>query len=229
MIQYIIMINEVTGRKLLFVEDDVEFLNKMKNYFEQYDNKVYVAENLKQARHLLAEQTYDAVILDLLLPDGDGIELLDNTSDLPPVLIVTTLNNEYDMVEGFSAGACDYVIKPCSPELLKMRLSLRLLPPANSTVEMHGLKLDLIKREAYFDGEPLKLTGSEFNILHFFISNAGKYFRAETIYEKLWNAPSLHHTSIKYHIFNLRKKIAEATGKNLIEAEYGKGYVFVEE
>ncbi len=223
------MKNNVTNRKLLFVEDDLNFRNAMQTYFEQRNNVVVTAGNLKQAREAISQNEFDAIILDLLLPDGDGIELLDDSGNLPPVIIVTTLNNEYDMIEGFTAGACDYVIKPCSPELLEMRLSLRLLPPSRSIVEMHGIRLDLVKREGYYLEEPLKLTGSEFNILHFFMNNAGTYFRAETIYEQLWHAPSLHHNSIKYHIFNLRKKLADATGKNLIEAEYGKGYIFVSE
>lgn len=223
------MKNQVSGRRLLFVEDDIEFCNQLKTYFEARDNEVVFAHSIKTAREALSGLPFDAVVLDLLLPDGDGIELLDGATDLPPVLILTTVNNEYDMIEGFTAGACDYALKPCSPELLEMRLSLRLLPPAHSTVQMHGIVLDLVKREGYYNDEPLKLTGSEFNILHFFMTNAGQYFRAEAIYEKLWHAPSLHQNSIKYHIFNLRKKLTFATGKSLIEAEYGKGYVFVKE
>lgn len=223
------MKNKVTNRKLLLVEDDVAFRETVKNYFAERGNFVAVADSLKQAREAIAENDFDAIILDLLLPDGDGIELLDESDSLPPVIIVTTLNNEYDMMEGFTAGACDYVIKPCSAELLEMRLSLRLLPPLHSTISMNGIKLDLVKREGFYLNEPLRLTGSEFNILYFFMNNAGTYFRAETIYEKLWHAPSLHQNPIKYHISNLRKKLSDATGKNLIEAEYGKGYVFLKE
>lgn len=223
------MKNQVIGRRLLFVEDDVEFCNQLKAYFEAKNNEVVTAHTIKKAREALCGAPFDAIVLDLLLPDGDGIELLDDATDLPPVLILTTLNNEYDMMEGFTAGACDYALKPCSPELLEMRLSLRLLTPSQATIEMHGIVLDLVKREGLYNGKPLKLTGSEFNILHFFMTNAGQYFRAETIYEKLWHAPSLHQNSIKYHIFNLRKKLTTATGKSLIEAEYGKGYVFVKE
>lgn len=223
------MLKGVTGRNILFVDDNESLCRAQAEYFRKRGNTAEEAATLASAKRLLSEQNFDAVILDLLLPDGEGLELFESVKKLPPVIIQTTLGNEYDVLDGFSAGAVDYVVKPCSPQLLEARLALRLLPKPEAVIRIHGLTVDVNERTVVYNGKPIPLTGSEFNILHLFLTSAGTFFTASEIYEKVWELPSLKSTSVKYHISNLRQKLLAATGKHLILTEFGKGYAFLPE
>lgn len=220
------MIKTVTGKKLLIVEDDDKLRNDTRLYFSKRENTVVAAATVAEARQALQNERFDAIVLDLILPDGEGLELFD-IDDLPPVIIMTSLSGEYDMLEGFSSGACDYVVKPCSPEILEARLSLRIMPSAGVSLTADGLTLDTVKRQVFYGGEQLVLTGTEFNILKFLMENRGKFFTADKLYECVWQESSFRSNSIKYHISNLRQKLLAATGKNLIATGYGKGYSFI--
>src|SRR5699024_9240920 len=109
------------------------------------------------------------------------------------------------------------------PRLIEARLSLRLLPDDKGRICICGLTADAISRTAEYDGKQLSLTGSEFNILWYLMNHAGVYFDAVTLYEEVWQMPSLKTNSIKYHISNLRRKIKAASDKDLIVTEFGKG------
>lgn len=223
------MKNIVTNRKILIVEDDVGWANTLVAYFSERGNTVFVAQTLKETFRLVAANVFDAIVLDIILPDGEGLDVFEEFSNLPPVVIVTTLGTDSDVLEGFAVGAADYVVKPCSPQVLEARLALRLLPKQDALISRSGLTLNVAERTAKHNGVALSLTSSEFNILHFFITNPGKFFSAAEIYEKVWHAPSLKTTTIKYHISNLRQKLLAVTQNNLIVTEFGKGYAFASE
>lgn len=222
------MIKTVTGRNILIVEDNKSFAAEVAAYFRNRQNEVFCAETLKDAEAVIAANQLDAIFLDVILPDGDGINFLSKHEKLPPVIVVTTLGTDFNVVEGLTAGATDYVVKPCSPEVLEARLSLRLLPKPEAVISVNGIRIDLSERTATYDGKPLSLTGSEFNILYFFITHAGVFYTAAEIYEKVWHAQSLNTTTVKYHVSNLRKKMLNASKScaDLIMTEFGKGYAF---
>ncbi len=220
---------QVQGRKLLIIDDDQELTREFQTYFEAGGNAVCVAGSIEQGVQHLHNELFDAVILDLLLPDGEGTALLARQKNLPPVIILSVLSDEENMLEGFSLGAQDYVVKPCSPRLLEMRLALRLLPKPMSVLELHGLRIHSGERTLAYQGQPIRLTGSEFNILWFLMSNAGHFFTANQIFEKVWGENSLEQTSIKFHISNLRRKLIEHTGQQLILTKFGNGYTFAME
>lgn len=216
----------VFGRTLLFVEDDDIVRKELASYFKKRGNIVYEADCLKQAKNLISHHSFDGIVLDIILPDGEGLELFSLPS-LPPIIILSNLNSDHDVLEGFQHGALDYVIKPTSPEILEARLSLRMLPKEQAKIVLHGLKIDITERTTNYGNTPITLTSSEFNILVFLMKNSGKYYTADEIYEKVWNMPSLKSTTIKYHISNLRQKLIKSTGKNLILTAFGKGYAFL--
>ncbi len=220
------MIKPVIGRKLLIVEDNTGLRVKTKDYFASRGNEVVDVSTLQEAQATLAQQTFDAIILDLILPDGEGLELFSIPS-LPPVIIMTTLSGEYDMLEGFSSGAADYVVKPCPMPVLEARLALRLLPSSEAKLIVSGLVLDASARRVFYGDRQIILTGTEFNILKFLMEHAGTFFRTDEIYEHIWREPSFRSTAIRYHVSNLRQKLLAATERNLIIAEYGKGYCFI--
>ncbi len=220
---------KVNGRNLLIVDDDAELARGLQAYFVSAGNTVTVVGNIEQAMKCLKTETFDAILLDIILPDGNGTEIFAGNLHLPPVIILSVLSNEDGMIKSFSLGAQDYVIKPCSPELLEMRIALRLLPKQMSVLSIHGLCIDSRERTLLHNGHSIRLTGSEFNILWFLMSNSQRFFTSNEIFEKVWGENSLEQTSIKFHISNLRRKLIEHTGKQLIVTKFGKGYAFIAE
>ncbi len=221
------MIRQVVGRKLLIVEDNNSVRKETRDYFLRRGNEVVAVATLAAAQAAIAGGQFDAVILDLILPDGEGLELF-GSGPLPPVIIMTTLSDEYDMLEGFSSGAADYVVKPCPMPVLEARLSLRLLPAMDAEISACGLTLNAATRKVFYGDRQIRLTGTEFNTLKFLMEHAGEFFRTDEIYERVWQEPSLKSNAIRYHVSNLRQKLLAATGKSLIVAEYGKGYSFID-
>lgn len=219
----------VERRKLLIIEDNIAQLKALSTYFGA-KNEVYTASTIAKGVELAKSKILDGIILDLVLPYGSGMTLFDAVENLPPVVILSDISSEESMIEGFSQGALDYVIKPCSPELLEMRLALRLLPVQKATISVNGLTVNATKRTCTFYDKQIFLTASEFNILFFLITHAGQYFLPNEIYENVWKMKSLHTTTIKRHISTLRIKLAEACGDvKMIRTEFGKGYCFAGE
>ena len=216
----------VEYRKLLIIEDDLAQLNALRTYFGA-KNEVYTATTLAKGIDLAKSKLLDGIILDLVLPDGSGTTLFDAVEDLPPVVILSDIDAEESMMEGFSQGALDYVVKPCSPALLEMRLALRLLPMQKADISVSGLTVSAAKRTCTYQENPIPLTSSEFYILLFLMSHEGQYFLPNEIYENVWKMKSLHTTTIKRHISTLRIKLLNACGDvKMIHTEFGKGYCF---
>ena len=219
---------EVTERTLVFIEDDTALLNEMTAYFAENHNAVHAASTLADARRLLAAlRGVDAVVLDIVLPDGSGFDLLREEEHLPPVVILSDLGAEESIYTGLQTGAADYIVKPCSMRLLETRIALRLLPKKQAGITLCGITIDSNARTARYMGSTLSLTASEFNVLYFLMAHAGQYFTAQQIYEQVWGAPSMQTTTIKRHLSTLRQKLKSvAPEKTLIITAFGKGYSF---
>lgn len=218
--------NRVEYKNILIVEDSDGLRNSLAEYFSAI-NVVTSCRTLADAVAVVTETKYDIVLLDLVLPDGNGIALM-HYLEQTPVVILSALGADNNVLDGFSAGAADYIIKPCSPQVIEARMSLRLLPDSKATIDLHGLTLNIAKRTAVYKDTPLDLTSSEFNILMFLMQNAGNSFTAAEIYEKVWRMPHLNSTSVKAHLSNLRKKMLAVSKDcaDLIITEFGKGYAF---
>ncbi len=216
----------IENRRLLFVEDDEVQSKTLCDYFGE-TNEVVSASTLARAKEAVRDK-FDAVVLDVILPDGTGLDVIPSLPKSTPVIILSDLDSEDNILDGLEAGATDYIVKPCSPRLLEARLSLRLLPPEDAVITKHGLTVNSAMRTVSYRGTPIQLTSSEFNILNFLIRDPGKFYTATEIYEKVWHAPSLHTTTIKYHLHNLRVKLNGASmgSAGLILTEFGKGYAF---
>lgn len=220
------MTENIINRRILFVEDDSRLLSEMVNWFREKGNLVWGADCLREAKTILENVQPEMIVLDIILPDGSGLELLRNLPSLPPVIILSDLGNEENILEGFQAGVVDYVVKPCSMRLLEARMNLRFLPQ-NACVSVYGgLSLNSCKRSVHYFGKPVPLTSSEFNILWFLMQNPGQFFSADEIYEQVWSAPSLQTTTIRRHLSTLRQKLKELSKENIIRTEFGKGYAF---
>ena len=219
----------VCERKLLFVEDDEALLQEMVAYFSR-SNTVFTASDVEEAAEILAENgNIDAVVLDLILKNSVGLDLFRSFPELlpPPVVILSSLDDEDMIFTGLTSGAVDYVVKPCSMHLLETHIALRLLPRTEAVDSFGGFSVDSNSRTVSYKGDPIALTPSEFNILYFLVKNHGQYFTADEIYEKIWCAPSLHTTTIRTHLSSLRRKLKIAMPESdVIHTEFNKGYCF---
>lgn len=223
--------NKVEYKNILIVEDGNKLRESLAAYFSER-NKVTACKNLKEAVAAVKDNEYDIVLLDLILPDGNGIELLNffaQSPPPPPVVILSDLGTDENIIDGFSAGATDYIVKPASMPLIEARMALRLLPMSKAAISLGGLTLNVNSRTAVYGGRTLDLTSSEFNILTFLMQHKGVFYTANEIYEQVWKAPHLNTATIKTHLSNLRKKMLAVSEDcaALLVTKFGNGYAFV--
>lgn len=216
--------------RLLLVEDDVQLATRLGERLRGAGFAVDAAADADTARHWPDLDKIDAIILDLNLPDGSGMELLAGwrrAAVTSPVIILTARGSWQDKVEGLNAGADDFVVKPVRFEELLARIHAvlrRRQGPSGDWIERNGLRLDPRGREAELNGEPLTLTKMEFRLLHLFLRRAGQVLSQGDILEHLYDLESERHlNAVEVLISRLRRKI----GGNRIETLRGLGYRFV--
>lgn len=219
--------NTVEFKNILIVEDNDKLRGSLAEYFSA-KNMVTACRNLKGAVAAASENRFDIVVLDLILPDGNGMELMRHLGQTP-VVILSDLGTDENLIDGLTAGAADYIVKPASNALIETRMALRLLPNSKAALSLGGLTLNVNSRTAVYDKHTLDLTSSEFNILMFLMKNAGNFYTANEIYEQVWKLPHLNTTTIKTHLSNLRKKMLAVSDNcaALLSTKFGKGYAFV--
>ena len=216
----------VKGRKLLVVEDDEKLKREIAMYFSP-ENFVFTAQDVDEAAEILSEEgNFDAIVLDLILKNSMGMDLLKSPA-LPPVIILSSLSGEDYIMAGLTSGAVDYVVKPCTMRLLETHIAIRLLPKADAVETFGAFSVNANTRTVKCGNAAVSLTPSEFNILFFLVKHKGRYFTADEIYEEIWCAPSLHTTTIRAHLSSLRRKLKEALpAADIIRTEFNKGYCF---
>ena len=240
-------------RSILLVEDDLDIQEVNKDMLERrggYD--VRLAINLAEARERIAESAPDIIVLDIMLPDGSGLDFLrelreeigerrvkdgQNNSPLSilksqlstiPVLLLTALGKSKDMVEGLQAGGDDYLAKPYDNDVLLARIEaiLRRAGRVSETITKGLLTLGLLSKRAFVNGEDLMLTSKQYDLLFLLIQNEGKTMSAETVYEKVWAQPlNNNKNALQVSISKLRTKIKHS-GYDITSLR-GKGYAFL--
>lgn len=215
--------------RVLLVEDDPELGRRLGDRLRGAAYAVDLATNASEARHWPDLDMMGTIILDLGLPDGDGIELLKAWRAERigcPILILTARGSWQDKVEGLNAGADDFVVKPVRFEELQARLhalSRRHLGKRNSTLELNGLRLDPVARTVEDNGTPLALSRKEFGLLHLFMRRAGQVLPQGDILEDLYDLESERElNTVEVLIGRLRRKI----GRDRISTIRGMGYRF---
>jgi two-component system alkaline phosphatase synthesis response regulator PhoP len=225
----------MAGKKILVVDDDVKTVELVKLYLERDGYQVLIAYDGIEALRLARESSPDLIVLDLMLPDIDGLEVcrvLRNESDVP-IIMLTARTTDQDKLTGLGLGADDYVTKPFSPKVLVARVwaVLRRLPGERGPEEIkHGeLSMNFTKHEALFAGKPLNLTTVEFKLLGVLAREPGKVFsRARLIEEALGYDFEGFDRTIDVHILNLRRKLEpDPSHPRYIKTVYGIGYKFV--
>ncbi|MCB1106032.1 MAG: response regulator transcription factor [Cephaloticoccus sp.] len=217
--------------KVLIVEDERKVGQFVERALAEQSYTVQLVRSCAEARDALAESAFDAVILDLGLPDGDGLELLREWRAAgfnEPVLILSARDAVEDRIRGLNLGADDYLPKPFSVDevLARVRSLLRRHAGTKATVLRHaGIKLDLLARSASLDDQPVELTSREFALLELFMANPGRVLTRTLIAEKVWEAPYDMETNlIDVYVRRLRQKFERPEGPALIRTVRGSGY-----
>lgn len=217
---------------ILIVEDDQTIARFVQLELEHAGFEVLRASEGSTAMDMLAEHDVDLVILDLMLPGVDGLDvarLIRKKGMDVPILMLTARAETHDVVVGFEAGADDYLRKPFEiPELLsRVRALLKRTKARQDTrYEASGVAIDLEKRQATLNGEPLNLTGKEFDLLAYLVANAGRVVSRDEIFEAVWGGQPVSESNvIEVFVCHLRTKIRDKEAK-IIQTIRGVGYFF---
>ncbi|HET9721340.1 MAG TPA: response regulator transcription factor [Solirubrobacteraceae bacterium] len=224
-----------TGRRILAVDDELQILRALRVTLRSHGYEVTTATTVEEALDAAAVSGPDAAILDLLLPDGDGVELTRRLREWSsmPIILLSAVGEEEEKVRALRAGADDYVTKPFGPDELVARLEavLRRTSPAGegSLIEVAGLAVDLIDHTVQRDGEEIHLTPTEFELLSMFVRARGRLLTHRTLLTEVWGPEYADDvTVLRGQIANLRRKIEppQRARRHYIRTEPGVGYRF---
>jgi two-component system KDP operon response regulator KdpE len=223
------------GRRILACDDELQILRAVKVILREAGYEVVAAANMEEALDVAALAPVDAAIIDLLLPDGDGIELcrrLREWSDMP-IIVLSAVGEEEQKIRALRVGADDYMTKPFSPRELIARLGAvlrRASPePEESVLKADGLEIDLAAHVVRREGEEIHLTRTEFELLRVLVCNRGRLLTHRTLLSEVWGPGYADDSQVlRTHIARLRRKI-EPPGyscRHYVRTEPGVGFRF---
>ncbi|HHT7168958.1 TPA: response regulator transcription factor [Bacillus cereus] len=229
--------------RILIADDDKEIRNLLKIYLERELYMVDTAINGKEALHLFNQNNYNLVILDLMMPKIDGIEVCKKLRDKTnvPILMLTAKDHEVDKILGLSIGADDYITKPFSIHevIARVKALMRrfLVLGSNNTAQekttlsFKGLTINLNTYTVHTNKEEISLTGKELELLKFFTSNPGQVFTKTQLFRNVWDDNYIEDdNTVMVHIRKLRKKIEiDPSNPKFIQTIWRIGYKFVGE
>jgi two-component system alkaline phosphatase synthesis response regulator PhoP len=228
----------MAGEKILIIDDEAHIVELIKYNLESNGYKAYTSYNGSDGLKSAEENPVDLIILDLMLPDMDGLEVCkalkrkDETASIP-IIMLTAKSSEFDKILGLELGADDYVTKPFSVRELMARVKVILRRSFQDNVEskvisIGDLKIDLAKYQVSKNGKKLGLTLKEFELLRLMSSNRGKVFTREMLLESIWGYDYCGDTrTVDVHIRHLRQKIEDDDNNpKYIETIRGIGYRF---
>ncbi len=224
--------------RILIIEDEEKMAKALRKGLEAEEYSVSVAQSGEEGFFLASTDPPDLVILDLMLPQRDGMEVLAALRQKGvsvPVLILTSKDTVRDRVCGLDAGADDYLVKPFAfPELVaRVRALLRRgRPESVDTLRLADLEMRVTARVVSREGRELALTAREFDLLHYLLRNQGRVVSREMLARDVWQETARYtplDNVIDVHVANLRRKIDEPFGNKLLHTVRGVGFVLREE
>jgi DNA-binding response OmpR family regulator len=217
--------------KILVVEDELRLASFLKKSLSDCAYMVHCVSSCAAALDALCQTSYDGIVLDIGLPDGNGFDLLRQWREAgfnEPILILSARDSVQDRIKGLNLGADDYLPKPFSVEelLARVRSLLRRQSGVKKTVFEHrGLRLDLLGRTVHLNDRPLELTSREYSLLEMFIQNPGRILSRNLICEKVWEAHGdVGANLLDVYMSRLRTKLEGAPGEPFFRTVRGVGY-----
>jgi|CZCB01.1.fsa_nt_gi DNA-binding response OmpR family regulator len=230
----------LTGEKfmnILIVDDEQALVKGLKKSLTKEGYNVFTAYDGKEALELINNEKIDCILLDLMLPEIDGITLckkIRQTMDVP-IIMLTAKDDYVDKIVGLEMGADDYVTKPFHTKELIARIkailrrvnSMSVVKEEEDVIEVGAVKVCASSRTAYLNGKEIPLTAKEFDILYLLMKERGKVFSREMLYELVWHEVSFDTRTVDVHIRKLRQKIEDdPANPYYLKTKWGVGYYF---
>jgi len=217
--------------RILLVDDEKDILEFLSYNLKQEGYDVRTSANGKEALIQAKKYNPDLIILDVMMPEMDGISTCSELRLIPElketlILFLTARSEEYSELAGFNAGADDYVTKPIKPKLLISRIKALLkrnkVEKVDSRIQLGGIDIDKEKHQLIYNNQELHLARKEFNLLYYLMTVPGKVFTREEITNKVWKDSVVGERTIDVHVRKIREKI----GNHHIKTIKGVGYKF---
>jgi two-component system KDP operon response regulator KdpE len=223
------------GRRILACDDELKILRALKLVLRPAGFEVVTAASMEEALDVVAVTPVEAAIIDLVLPDGNGVDLCRRLREWSamPIIVLSAVGEEQEKVRALDAGADDYVTKPFGPQEFVARLQAvlrRASPePEESVISAAGLEVDLAAHVVRRDGEEIHLTRTEFELLRVLVRNRGRLMTHRALLTEVWGPEYADDvTVLRGQIANLRRKIEPPRGprRHYVRTESGVGYRF---
>lgn len=221
-------------QKILLLEDDVALGNGIRLALQGPQVQIVLCRTLAQAQDPIAQGSFDLLILDINLPDGSGLQLLEQVrkrSDVP-VILLTANDMEMDVVTGLESGADDYITKPFSLAILRARVNAQLrrgTSPKTSCIEIDGFRFDFDRIEFRRDGQIIELSKTEQKLLRILIENRGQTLPRATLVDRVWTdgAEYVDENALSVTVKRLRGKLEDnPSNPKYLKTVYGIGYTW---
>ena len=204
--------------RIMLLEDDLSLINGLSFAFKKHGYDLDVARTIQEAETIWADGKYDLLILDVSLPDGSGFEICEKVrrTSRVPIIFLTASDDEVSIVMGLDIGADDYITKPFKLGVLMSRINALLrrtkdFSSVNTELQSNGVKVLLLKGQAFKNGEQIDLTAGEYKLLCLFMQNPDVILSKEQILDKLWDAGGnfVDDNTLTVYIRRLRTKIED--------------------
>ena len=227
------------GKKVLVVDDEERIRRLLRMYLERDNFIVEEAEDGKSALKLALENDYDVILLDIMMPEMDGIQVCEEVrkEKMTPIIMLTAKGEESNRVQGFEAGADDYIVKPFSPREVVLRIkavlrrtssaSLGASTTANNLIVFPHLTIDLDAYRVTSNGQEIQLTPKEYELLVFLAQSPDKVFRREDLLREVWQYEFFGDLrTVDTHVKRLREKLTSVSEEaaKMIVTVWGIGY-----
>ena len=227
------------AKKILLVDDEPTMLKGLKYSLEQEGYDILTAQDGEEALSVFSENDVDLVLLDVMLPKMDGIQVCQRIREQSnvPIIMLTAKGEDMDKILGLEYGADDYMTKPFNVLEVKARIKSifrRTTQPVRveekKTVRVHDMEVNLVNRSVTLGGKDIRLTAKEFDLLQLFIQNRGKVFSREAMLETVWKYDYMGDArTVDVHIRRLREKIERVPSQpEFIFTKWGVGYYFTD-
>lgn len=222
---------------ILICDDEQDILRALNIYLTSAGYRVFSAKNGREALEILRRETIHLAMLDVMMPEMDGVETLRRIRREDrnlPVILLTAKSESADKIQGLDMGADDYVTKPFDPMevIARVRSQIRrytrlgAIQPTPDVLRIGGIELDSAQKRVTVDGDEIRLTPIEYNILQFLMRHPGQVFSSRQLYESVWQeAPMGSEAAVAVHIRHLREKLEiNPSEPRYLKVVWGQGY-----